>query len=238
MKKFWKKTSLFLVTAAMTVSAPLMAWALEHDIVILHTNDIHCGINDNIGFAGLAQIKKDALARTPNVALVDAGDAIQGAPIGKLSRGLAVVSIMNYLGYDFCIPGNHEFDYGMDRFLELVPLQRAGYYCANFVYAGNNKQVLPGYKIMQYEDTKVAFVGASTPESLTTSTPTFFQNEKGKYISSARIRAAASCTSSCRRMLIRRARKAQTTYLSLAIWVWMALPRSGAAKALRKILRA
>lgn len=120
MKKFWKKTSLFLVTAAMTVSAPLMAWALEHDIVILHTNDIHCGINDNIGFAGLAQIKKDALARTPNVALVDAGDAIQGAPIGKLSRGLAVVDIMNYLGYDFCIPGNHEFDYGMDRFLELV----------------------------------------------------------------------------------------------------------------------
>ena len=182
MKKFWKKTSLFLVTAAMTVSAPLMAWALEHDIVILHTNDIHCGINDNIGFAGLAQIKKDALARTPNVALVDAGDAIQGAPIGKLSRGLAVVDIMNYLGYDFCIPGNHEFDYGMDRFLELVPLQRAGYYCANFVYAGNNKQVLPGYKIMQYEDTTVAFIGASTPESLTTSTPTFFQNEKGKYI--------------------------------------------------------
>ena len=75
------------MTAAMTVSAPLMAWALEHDIVILHTNDIHCGINDNIGFAGLAQIKKDALARTPNVAPVDAGDAIQGAPIGKLSRG-------------------------------------------------------------------------------------------------------------------------------------------------------
>ena len=182
MKKFLKRTSLFLVTAAMTVSAPLMAWALEHDIVILHTNDIHCGINDNIGFAGLAQIKKDALARTPNVALVDAGDAIQGAPIGKLSRGLAVVNIMNYLGYDFCIPGNHEFDYGMDRFKELVPLQRAGYYCANFVYAGNNKQVLPGYKIMQYEDTKVAFVGASTPESLTTSTPTFFQNEKGQYI--------------------------------------------------------
>lgn len=76
MKKFWEKTSLFLVTAAMTVSAPLMAWALEHDIVILHTNDIHCGINDNIGFDGLAQIKRDALARTPNVALVDAGDAI------------------------------------------------------------------------------------------------------------------------------------------------------------------
>ena len=215
MKKFWKKTSLFLVTAAMTVSAPLMAWALEHDIVILHTNDIHCGINDNIGFAGLAQIKKDALARTPNVALVDAGDAIQGAPIGKLSRGLAVVDIMNYLGYDFCIPGNHEFDYGMDRFLELVPLQRAGYYCANFVYAGNNKQVLPGYKIMQYEDTKVAFIGASTPESLTPlRLPSSKMRRASIFTASARIKPVISCTSSCRRMSTRHARTARIMYLS------------------------
>ena len=108
----------------MTLSAPLLAWALEHDIVILHTNDIHCGVNDNIGFAGLAQLKKDALAQTPNVALVDAGDAIQGAPLGKLSTGEAVVNIMNAVGYDFCIPGNHEFDYGMARFLELCHSSR------------------------------------------------------------------------------------------------------------------
>ncbi len=182
MKSFWKKTSLFLVTTAMTVSAPLMAWALEHDIVILHTNDIHCGINDNLGFAGVAQIKKDTLAKTPNVALVDAGDAIQGAPIGKLSDGLAVVNIMNAVGYNFCIPGNHEFDYGMERFLELAPLQHAGYYSANFIDLRTHKQVLPGYKILEFEDKKVAFVGATTPEALTTSTPTYFQNANGEYI--------------------------------------------------------
>lgn len=182
MKNFWKKISLFLVTSALTLSAPLMAWALEHDIVILHTNDIHCGINDNLGFSGLAQLKKDELARTPNVVLVDAGDAIQGAPIGKLSAGLAVVNIMNAVGYDFCIPGNHEFDYGMARFLELAPLQNAGYYSANFMDLRTQKQVLPGYKILQFEDKKVAFVGATTPEALTTSTPTYFQNDKGEYI--------------------------------------------------------
>ncbi|MDO5305638.1 MAG: bifunctional UDP-sugar hydrolase/5'-nucleotidase, partial [bacterium] len=182
MKNFWKKTSLFLVTTAMTVSAPLMAWALEHDIVILHTNDIHCGINDHLGFAGVAQLKKDALARTPNVALVDAGDAIQGAPIGKLSTGMAVVDIMNAVGYDFCIPGNHEFDYGMQRFLELVPKQKAGYYSANFIDLRTHKQVLSGYKILQFEDKKVAFVGVTTPETLSSSTPAFFQNEQGKYI--------------------------------------------------------
>ena len=182
MKNFWKKTSLLLVTTAMTLSAPLLAWALEHDIVILHTNDIHCGVNDNIGFAGLAQLKKDALAQTPNVALVDAGDAIQGAPLGKLSTGEAVVNIMNAVGYDFCIPGNHEFDYGMARFLELVPQQQAGYYSANFMDLRTKKQVLPGYKLMEFEDKKVAFVGATTPEALTTSTPTFFQDAQGKYI--------------------------------------------------------
>lgn len=181
MKKFWKKTSLFLVTAAMTVSAPLMAWALEHDIVILHTNDIHCGINDNIGFAGLAQIKKDALARTPNVALVDAGDAIQGAPIGKLSRGLAVVDIMNYLGYDFCIPGNHEFDYGMDRFMELTELADYDYVAANFVDKDGNL-VVDAYTIVEAGGHKIAFVGAATPETFTSSSPAYFQDENGNFI--------------------------------------------------------
>lgn len=104
MKSILKKASLLAAAAALTALAPLSAWAAQHDIVILHTNDIHCGVRDNLGFAGLAQIKHDTLARTPNVALVDAGDAIQGAPLGKLSRGLAVVNIMNAVGYDFCIP--------------------------------------------------------------------------------------------------------------------------------------
>lgn len=181
MKKYLSKTLVMLMTLLWTLAAPLLAWAAEHNIIILHTNDIHCGIRDNLGFGGLAQIKKDTLAQTPNVALVDAGDAIQGAPIGKLSEGLAVVNIMNAVGYDFCIPGNHEFDYGMQRFLELAPLQHAGYYSANFVDA-KGKNVLPAYKIMDFEGTKVAFIGATTPATLISSTPDFFQDGKGNYI--------------------------------------------------------
>ena len=183
MKKFLKKTSLFLVTAAMTVSAPLMAWALEHDIVILHTNDIHCGINDNIGFAGLAQIKKDALVRTPNVALVDAGDAIQGAPIGKLSRGLAVVDIMNYLGYDFCIPGNHEFDYGMDRAKAIMKEADFPYLSCNWVDLRTTLRVLPSVKVFVRGGRRIAFVGVTTPETFTKSTPAYFMDKaQRKYI--------------------------------------------------------
>ena len=183
MKKFLKKTSLFLVTAAMTVSAPLMAWALEHDIVILHTNDIHCGINDNIGFDGLAQIKRDTLARTPNVALVDAGDAIQGAPIGKLSRGLAVVRIMNYLGYDFCIPGNHEFDYGMARAKAVMKEADFPYISCNWVDLRTGLKVLPTIKMFTIGGARIAFVGVTTPETFTKSTPAYFMNaSQTKYI--------------------------------------------------------
>lgn len=112
---------------------PNSAWAIQKDIVILYTNDVHCGIEDNLGYTKLAQYKEDLQQDTPYITLLDAGDAIQGAPIGKLSTGEAIINIMNEIGYDFAIPGNHEFDYGMDRFLTLNDKLSCGYYSSNLV---------------------------------------------------------------------------------------------------------
>ena len=182
MQKKWKKGLLACLTVGLTMAAPLYAWAADKEIVILHTNDMHCGVNDNLGLATVAQMKQNALQKTPYVALVDAGDAVQGAPIGKLSRGKAVVRMMNAAGYDFAIPGNHEFDYGMERFWQLDKQLKNGYYCANFTDLRTKKLALPAYKIMQFGDTKVAFVGATTPGTLISSTPTFFQDGKGNYL--------------------------------------------------------
>ena len=182
MQKKWKKCLLACLTVGLTMAAPIYAWAADKEIVILHTNDMHCGINDNLGLATVAQMKKDALQETPYVALVDAGDAVQGAPIGKLSRGKAVVRMMNAAGYDFAIPGNHEFDYGVERFWQLDKQLKNGYYCANFTDLRTKKLALPAYKIMQFGDTKVAFVGATTPGTLISSTPAFFQDGKGNYL--------------------------------------------------------
>ena len=182
MQKKWKKGLLACLTVGLTMAAPLYAWAADKEIVILHTNDMHCGVNDNLGLATVAQMKQNALQKTPYVALVDAGDAVQGAPIGKLSRGEAVVRMMNAAGYDFAIPGNHEFDYGMERFWQLDKQLKNGYYCANFTDLRTKKLALPAYKIMQFGDTKVAFVGATTPGTLISSTPTFFQDGKGNYL--------------------------------------------------------
>lgn len=185
-RRFWSLlltlTMVVSVTAGVTAATEITAQAAGQDIVVLYTNDVHCGVDDNIGYAGLALYKKEMQAQTPYVTLVDAGDAIQGAPIGTLSDGGYIVDIMNYVGYDFAIPGNHEFDYGMPRFLELAGKMKCGYYSCNFMNLATGTPVLAPYKMITYGDTQVAFVGVSTPESFTKSTPTYFQDANGNYL--------------------------------------------------------
>ena len=165
-----------------TLLLPVAVLAAGKEIIILHTNDIHCGITDNLGIDKVSQYKKDLKKQGHPVALVDAGDAIQGAPIGKLSTGESIVKIMNAVGYDFVIPGNHEFDYGMARFLQLAPRQKCGYYSCNFVDIKTRKPVLKPYKILTLGGKKIGFVGVTTPETLVTSTPKYFQDKDGKFI--------------------------------------------------------
>lgn len=152
------------------------------DIVVLYTNDVHCGVEDNIGYAGLVAYEKEMLKTTPYVTLVDIGDAIQGGPLGTLTKGEALVNIMNEAGYDVATMGNHEFDYGMERFIELSKLLKCGYVSCNFVDLRTNETVFPAYKMISYGDTDVAYIGISTPETYTKSTPTYFQDGNGNYI--------------------------------------------------------
>lgn len=168
--------------AAAAAMAAMPAFAIDQDIVIIHTNDTHCGIEDNLGFEGVSAYEKQVKASTPYVTLVDAGDAIQGAPVGTLTEGYAIVRLMNQAGYDFAIPGNHEFDYGMDRLLTLSSRLNGGYYSCNLLTGPARETVLEPYKLIRYDDVTVAYVGVTTPESITKSTPTYFQDGSGNYI--------------------------------------------------------
>ena len=165
-----------------TLLLPVAVLAAGKEIIILHTNDIHCGITDNLGIDKVSQYKKDLKKQGHPVALADAGDAIQGAPIGKLSTGESIIKIMNAVGYDFVIPGNHEFDYGMERFLQLAPRMKSGYYSCNFVDVKTRKPILKPSKIIVLGGKKIGFVGVTTPETLVTSTPKYFQDKNGKFI--------------------------------------------------------
>ena len=180
MKQRFHRFLSLLLTLVFTLAFSAIAWAA--DVVILHTNDIHCGISDNVGVARLSQYKKDLKKQGLAVLLADAGDAVQGAPIGKLSKGESIVNIMNAIGYDFLIPGNHEFDYGMEQFFKLNALQKTKYASCNFTDLRTGEHPLRAYKIVEAGGHKIAFVGVTTPETLATSTPKYFQDDKGKFI--------------------------------------------------------
>ena len=154
---------------------------LDNDIVILYTNDVHCGVDDNLGYTGLATVKNALEAQGKHVVLVDNGDAVQGDTIGTLSNGEYIIDIMNEVGYDVATPGNHEFDYGMDQFFALTEKANFPYVSANFVDNDGNT-VLDPYVIKDVAGVKIAFVGISTPKTITTSTPKYFQDDNGNYI--------------------------------------------------------
>lgn len=185
MRKNKKLLTILLAVCLVVAMMPSMVFAANaksDDIVVLYTNDVHCGIDDSIGYAGLAAYKADKLKETKNVVLVDAGDAIQGDLAGALSKGDYIVDIMNQVGYDVAVPGNHEFDFGMEQFLDLTKKSNAKYISSNFMDTKADKTVFDPYVIKEIGGKKVAFVGISTPESITKSTPAFFQDEKGNYI--------------------------------------------------------
>ncbi len=151
------------------------------EIVILYTNDVHCGVTDGMGYVGVARVKAALETAGKEVILVDNGDAVQGDVIGTLSKGEAIVELMNDVGYDVATIGNHEFDYGMDQFMKNVSLAKFQYVCCNFIN-DKGEAVLKPYTIVEKAGKKIAFVGIDTPEAFTKSTPKYFQDGEGNFI--------------------------------------------------------
>ncbi|MCR5047903.1 MAG: bifunctional metallophosphatase/5'-nucleotidase [Saccharofermentans sp.] len=147
---------------------------------ILYTSDVHCGVDAGFGYAGLVQIRDELEAQGYQVILVDDGDFIQGAPIGAITTGEAIIDIMNAVGYDVVIPGNHEFDYGTDRFFELVQMSDFEYISCNFTH--EDELVFAPYTIISEGDLDIAFVGVTTPMTISSVRPDYFQNEDGEYV--------------------------------------------------------
>ena len=149
------------------------------DIVILYDNDVHCAVE---GYANVAELKDEMEAKTDYVTLVSNGDFIQGATIGVVSDGEYLVEIMNEVDYDIVTLGNHEYDYGMERLFYLMNQLQAKVVSCNFMDVTTGEAEYASWTMETYGDTKVAFIGITTPESITKSTPAYFQNKDGEYI--------------------------------------------------------
>ncbi len=187
-----KKISSLLVSAAVLVSS-IMTFATvtgaegteSKGVVILHTNDVHCGFeadDSSFGVADLAAYKAHLEDEGYDVILVDAGDFVQGGVIGTLSDGEYPMQIMNELGYDVAVPGNHEFDYGMDTFFKLTGEAEFPYLSVNFTDLRTDEKPFQAYTIIDAEQYRIAFVGLTTPETPTSSRPSNFQDEDGNFI--------------------------------------------------------
>lgn len=175
---------LLAVTAVFSLAAPVMAEEAlispapsADEITILYTNDVHTYIDKDLRYSTVAGYR-DSLT---NVLLVDAGDHVQGTAYGSMDEGATIVQLMEAANYDLATPGNHEFDYGMEQFLKLVKDAKFDYVSANF-YDKDGKTVLDPYTVIEKAGVKIAFVGISTPRTLTSSTPKYFQNDDGEWI--------------------------------------------------------
>ena len=133
------------------------------DIIILHLNDVHCGVNDNIGYDGFVLYRDELYKKYPNIISVDVGDHIQGGTLGSISEGSAIINIMNKVGFDVAILGNHEFDYGIDQLSKLGENITSKYISSNFCYKKNKTSIFNPYKIIEKGGKKIAFIGVLTP---------------------------------------------------------------------------
>ena len=139
----------------------------DEDIIILHTNDVHCELNEYIGYDGLMLYKKDLQKKYRNILTVDAGDHIQGNSYGYFSKGIDIINIMNKIGYDVVTIGNHEFDYGLEGLLKCNETLTCGYTSANFCYNKNNTPIFSKYIIKElHNKKKIGFIGLTTIETL------------------------------------------------------------------------
>lgn len=146
----------------------------EHTLVLLHTNDIHGrmleGEYDGMGFAKLATLANEFRSENDNVLFLDAGDALHGVPIATLTEGESVVRVMNAVGYDVMAPGNHDFNYGADRLMELAAMAEFPVLAAN-VYKADGTRLMNAYELFEFEGFTVAVFGLATPETTTKSHP-------------------------------------------------------------------
>ncbi len=165
--------------------------AEKETVTIFYTNDVHTYIDNvpneekgekvAIRYSTVAALRKN----TENAILVDAGDHAQGTAYGSMDKGEVISKLMSASGYDVATLGNHEFDYGMTGCQNIVKWAQFPYVSCNFYNEENGvvgDPVLAPYEVIEVGGVKVAFIGITTPETFTKSTPAYFQNEKGEYI--------------------------------------------------------
>jgi S-sulfosulfanyl-L-cysteine sulfohydrolase len=150
-------------------------------LTILHTCDIHAQLDTHDeffyenrraaykrrgGFAILRTMIDQLRRQNPGRTLVvDGGDCFQGSAVAALSKGQAVVPLINRIGYDLVLPGNWEVVYGKDMLIKDMNMYSAKKVCANMFHAGvpGARTLFPPFQVFDVGGTRVGFVGYNDP---------------------------------------------------------------------------
>ena len=188
-RSFLKAAGVTAAAASMAIGAPAASacwFGDKSDVTILYTNDVHTYIDKQspkLTYAAIADLKQSYQNAGKDVLLVDAGDHVQGTAYGSMDEGASIIKLMNAAGYDAATPGNHEFDYGMDRAKAIMKEADFPYLSCNWVDLRTGLRVLPSVKVFVRGGRRIAFVGVTTPETFTKSTPAYFMDKaQRKYI--------------------------------------------------------
>ena len=148
----------------------------ESPVVILFETDAHCQMG---GYAAMAGLKRDMAGKTPFLTTVSSGDFVQGDIVGTITKGEGIIQILNRVGYDIVVPGNHEFDFGMEQHLNLTEMLNSEVICANFTNLQTNLPVYKPYAMLKYGKVEIAFIGIGNPGTATSVSPKTFWDENG-----------------------------------------------------------
>lgn len=172
----------FLSGSAFSAETPIIS------LKIIHINDLHGHIQPEADKAapGMmsggavylgAMVLREKAADPEGWILLAAGDMFQGTPVSNVFRGKPVTEIMNYLGFDAMVLGNHEFDWGQETLQEITKRSAFPVLGANILLPGGKP--LPGtrkYIILERKGLKIAVIGIITPDTALTTKP---ENVKG-----------------------------------------------------------
>ena len=151
----------------------------EESIAILYENDVHCAVD---GYSKLAAMKAELKLSYDYVGVVSSGDFVQGGTLGAVSKGEYIVNLMNKVGYDAVALGNHEFDYQLTHLEELNNLSHAKFLSCNFAKIDEDEAYFDPYTIVSYGDVEIAYIGITTPQTISSSNPAQFSNDDGEIV--------------------------------------------------------
>ncbi len=139
--------------------------------VILHSNNVHGELD---GYAAMAALRQSFINQGAEVITIDLGDFSQGGAYVGVNQGQDAITLMNAAGYNFVVPGNHEFDYGYDQLKENLNAGVFRVLCAN-VLEGSEPIGEPFALYQTKTGLNIGFFGLTTAETQTKANPANIQ---------------------------------------------------------------